>query len=111
MQSLASVAGGVSVQDILERVRAALVSRGARGIVGLSRKFRMIDDGGGMSLSEVSQALKECGIALPLADARRVFQYLDRDGSGEVSSDDLLFAIRVRRRVPQALSLCVVRGE
>ena len=60
------------VDDVLERLRAEFARRGARGIVGLQRKFRIIDDDGSKSLDydEFAKCLKETGLGLNPADAR-----------------------------------------
>ena len=43
-----------------------LKQRGARGIIGLQRKFKIIDDNGDgtLSLSEFKKAMKECTLDL-----------------------------------------------
>jgi hypothetical protein len=61
--SLAAVAaGGAGPQVILGKLRAELKSRGASGIVGLGRKFRIMDDDGSKSLNmaEFKKAMREC---------------------------------------------------
>ena len=45
-RSLAVASAKGSVTALVERLRAELATRGARGIVGLGRKFRIIDDDG-----------------------------------------------------------------
>ncbi len=49
-------------QSLLGRFRAKLVSNGARGIIGLGRKFKIIDDdrSNTISMDEFIKAVKEC---------------------------------------------------
>jgi calcyphosin len=50
----------------LEKLRAELAQRGARGMVGLQRKFRIIDDDGdrALSIGEFNKAMNECNLKL-----------------------------------------------
>jgi histidinol dehydrogenase len=54
------------VKDIVAELREQLATRGARGIVGLSRKFKIMDDNGNgsLSMSEFKKAMKECALQL-----------------------------------------------
>jgi hypothetical protein len=67
--SLAAVAlssKGKDVRTILAAFKEQLASRGARGIVGLSRKFRIMDDdgSGALSITEFKKAVRECSLEL-----------------------------------------------
>lgn len=70
--SLNKYAGNVNNRDralvntLLEELRQQLASRGARGIVGIQRKFRIMDDNGdhALSVSEFKKAMKECQLNL-----------------------------------------------
>ena len=54
-------------EPILDRLRAALKGRGAVGITGLSRNFRICDTSGDkkLSLDELSKCFRMCKISLP----------------------------------------------
>lgn len=54
-----------SADILLQNLRTELAKRGARGMVGLQRKFRIIDDDsdGFLSMGEFSKAIKECGLS------------------------------------------------
>lgn len=54
------------LDEILSSLRSELARRGARGIVGLQRKFRIIDDNGdgSLSLGEFTKAMIECDLRL-----------------------------------------------
>ena len=53
--------GRASGEDLLQRLRDKLKSRGARGIIGLSKQFRIMDDNHSMSLDkfEFSKAMSD----------------------------------------------------
>jgi hypothetical protein len=63
--------GGAPVEQfrlsqLLADLKSQLARRGARGIVGLQRKFRIMDDNGNQALSygEFKKAIKECGLSV-----------------------------------------------
>ena len=66
--SLATVAlkKNRDVATLLSELRSELAKRGARGIVGLSRKFRIMDDNGNGTLSyaEFKKGVRECSLEL-----------------------------------------------
>ena len=41
---------GGNVNDIIEKVKAKLASRGARGIIGMGKQFKIFDDDNSRSL-------------------------------------------------------------
>lgn len=105
LQSLADSRGvngagegkGVGEPVALTELREQLISRGAKGIIGLSRKFRIFDDDGSksLSLSEFKKGIKECSINLTDNDLNRLFQYFDTDRSGSINYEEFLRGIRV----------------
>ena len=88
---------GVGVQANLDKLREQLISRGARGIVGLQRKFRIMDDDGSKSLSlvEFKKAIKECALSLSDLQMAQLFEYFDKDRSGSIDFDEFLIGVRV----------------
>ncbi len=72
-----ALAGNVNARDrarvnaLLDDLSIQLAQRGARGIVGMQRKFRIMDDNGdhALSVAEFKKAMKEC--ALNLSDEVR----------------------------------------
>ena len=82
--------------DALGRVRAKLASRGTRGILGLSRVFKIIDDNNSktIDMSEWRKACNDYRLDLNEREMSECFASIDRDGSGEVDYDELLRAIR-----------------
>jgi Ca2+-binding EF-hand superfamily protein len=86
-----------SSHPMLVKLKEILASRGARGIAGLSRAFKRMDNNGNKSLdfSEFSQALSEMGLTLLEPEKRQLFIFFDKDRSGSVSYDELLVSLRV----------------
>ena len=54
------------MSDILAELKAQLATRGARGIVGMQRKFRIMDDDGSqaINIAEFKKAMRECALTL-----------------------------------------------
>ncbi|KAH8077630.1 serine/threonine kinase [Aureococcus anophagefferens] len=78
-------------------LRTQLAAHGARGIVGLARKFRIVDDDGSKSINslEFHKALKELGMAsLTDSEQRLLFDHFDRDGSRSIDYEEFLRAVR-----------------
>ena len=85
------------VARLLFDLRTQLAAHGARGISGLSRKFRICDDDGDGKLShaEFNKAINELGLAELTSQERRViFDHFDRDGSGSLSYEEFLSNVR-----------------
>jgi Ca2+-binding EF-hand superfamily protein len=84
------------VSSIIRDLRGELAKRGARGIVGLSRKFKIMDDNGDGSLSreEFSKAMKECDINLTQAEFDALFKYFDKDNSRDIDFEEFLQGLK-----------------
>ena len=63
-----------------------------------SRMFRIFDDDGNKQLNweEFKKGMHDYGVDLSPNDANALFAQFDRDGSGSISFDELLRALRVR---------------
>ncbi len=62
--------------SLLDRFRAKLVSNGARGIIGLGRKFKIMDDdrSNTINMEEFIKAVKECKLeGVSVTDIRKLF--------------------------------------
>lgn len=81
---------------LLETIRAKMMSRGARGIMGLGRLFRIYDDNGNGELdaSEAKKAFNELRLGLSDRDASRAFKLFDRDGNGTINYEEFLREVR-----------------
>ncbi len=81
----------------LDQLREQLIARGARGIVGLQRKFRIMDDDGSKSINmvEFKKAMKECALNLTEQQLNSLFTTFDKDRNGSIDFDEFLTGIRV----------------
>ena len=73
-----------AADEALENLRKKLAARGARGIIGLGKQFRIMDDDNSRSvdLYEFTKAIKDYRVAIPENDIETIFIAIDRDGSG-----------------------------
>ncbi|RUS80802.1 hypothetical protein EGW08_011423 [Elysia chlorotica] len=76
----------------LELVQAHFLSRGASGIKGAQRRFRIMDDDGSKSLSfeEFSKGIREVGVNMSKEQEYELFRVFDRDGQGTINFDEFL---------------------
>jgi Ca2+-binding EF-hand superfamily protein len=88
-------AGG-SPEDLVERLRQKLASRGARGIIGLGKQFRIMDDNNSRSLDlyEFTKAVKDYMLGFTDAEIKTLYAYFDYDRSGTVDYDEFLRTLR-----------------
>ncbi|KAE9008650.1 hypothetical protein PR003_g17054 [Phytophthora rubi] len=88
--------GSKTVLQSLEILRDSLYEHGAKGIRGLGRKFRIIDDDGNRSLSldEFGKAVKEHALELSEKEVEELFHFIDANSSGGVDFDEFLLAVR-----------------
>jgi len=75
--------------------RDKLAARGARGILGMQRIFKIMDDNGNgcLEISEFWKALCDFRIALSPEEARHLFDLFDLNGDGAVSYDELMRSV------------------
>eukprot|EP01031_Cornospumella_fuschlensis_P036535 gene36535-44323_t len=98
--SLANLAGNQvktsHVDQLLTKLRDELARRGARGIVGMQRKFRIIDDDGDkvLSVGEFHKAMNECNINLSEEEIMTLFRHFDMDGNGFLDFEEFLQGLR-----------------
>eukprot|EP01022_Parablepharisma_sp_SALTPOND_P007913 TRINITY_DN1341_c0_g1_i1.p1 TRINITY_DN1341_c0_g1~~TRINITY_DN1341_c0_g1_i1.p1 ORF type:complete len:726 (-),score=97.19 TRINITY_DN1341_c0_g1_i1:11973-14150(-) len=80
----------------MDLIRKKVAARGARGILGLGKLFRIMDDNrsGKLDMEEFTKAMKEYKLGLDVSDIQEVFRYFDTDRSGEISYNEFLRAIR-----------------
>ena len=88
--------GRASGEDLLQRLRDKLKTRGARGIIGLSKQFRIMDDNHSMSLDkfEFSKAMSDYMLGFSEGEVQVLFAHFDFDRSGLIEYDEFLRAIR-----------------
>ena len=92
------VEGGVSVpsNSAMDKFRTKLLSRGAKGIIGLQRQFKIFDDNNSKSLDldEFIKACKDFKIDLSQTEIKLLFSTFDRDGQGSVDYEEFLRNVR-----------------
>jgi Ca2+-binding EF-hand superfamily protein len=83
-------------EDLLERLRTKLASRGARGIIGLGKQFRIMDDNNSRSLDiyEFTKAMKDYMLGFNDTEIKNLYGYFDIDRSGSVDYDEFLRVLR-----------------
>ena len=89
------VAGG-PVEALLDLLREKLASRGARGFIGMSRQFKIMDDDGSkcLNMAEFVKAVRDFRVNLTEQDSRRLFAHMDADHSGEIDYEEFVHRVR-----------------
>ncbi|KAL4237038.1 hypothetical protein ACF0H5_005422 [Mactra antiquata] len=84
------------VQDPVEKIRLRCLARGACGIKGLARTFRIMDDdeNKALDINEFKKGLRDYGLSMEQKEIQEVFALLDKDGSGFLDFDEFLIALR-----------------
>lgn len=80
----------------VEKLRQQCLQRGAHGIKGLARQFRIMDDSGDKKLDkeEFTKGLQDFGVYLSPAEIDALFQEMDKDGNGTIRFDEFLVSLR-----------------
>lgn len=88
--------GGSNPEDLVERLRTKLASRGARGIIGLGKQFRIMDDNNSRSLDvyEFTKAMKDYMLGFSDQEIKLLYGYFDIDRSGSVDYDEFIRSLR-----------------
>ncbi len=101
---------------MLQRIRDKLISRGARGIFGLGKSFRIIDDDNSftLELSEFKKAMNDYRLGFNEDEIVEMFNVFDINKDKKIQYDEFLRTVRVtspiitacvgtNERIPQAL--------
>lgn len=82
--------------DPIEKLRCQCLARGSKGILGLGRVFKIMDDDGNknLSFSEFKKGLNDYGVPLELPDVKKMFAAFDSDNSGTIDFDEFLIKLR-----------------
>mmetsp|Transcript_3975 Transcript_3975/g.9445 ORF Transcript_3975/g.9445 Transcript_3975/m.9445 type:complete len:685 (-) Transcript_3975:353-2407(-) len=85
-----------STRALLKRLKMNFKRRGADGINGLARKFRIVDDDGSgtLELSEFQKCMKECQLNFTEPETEELFKFFDEDAGGTITYDEFLVGIR-----------------
>lgn len=84
------------VEELMQIFRASCKAKGARGIHGLARKFKIADDNknGKLELDEFSKVVKEHALDWTPAQIKKVFDNFDADKSGNIDFEEFLLGVR-----------------
>ena len=84
------------VEQILNKIRQKLASRGIEGICSIARNFRIIDDNNTQTIdfNEFKKCCKEFDFGLNDNQIEMAFVSFDRDNTGEIDYDEFLRTIR-----------------
>ncbi|KAI6652089.1 Calcyphosin-like protein [Oopsacas minuta] len=82
--------------DPIELLRLKCLSRGACGIKGLGRAFRIMDDDGNRKLdyNEFKKGCYDYGLSLEDYEIRNAFKKFDLDENGTIDFDEFLLSLR-----------------
>ncbi|XP_076810494.1 calcyphosin-like protein [Clavelina lepadiformis] len=82
--------------DPIERLRLKCLARGATGIKGLGRSFRIMDDDRSKKLDfdEFKKGICNCGLDMEPNELTYMFQAFDEDNTGKINIDEFLVKLR-----------------
>jgi len=85
-----------SYEAVHEKIKQAIKRRGEFGIQQIGRTFRIYDDNGNKQLDkgEFKKGLQDYGLRLTNGEVDLIFKEYDKDGSGSISFDEFLTALR-----------------
>lgn len=84
------------VQLLIEKLKKTLAGRGAGGLIGLGRQFKIADNNGNRQLDpeEFKYAMRDFGTGFKDDEIAKLFNYFDRTKDGQVNFDEFIYAIR-----------------
>jgi Ca2+-binding EF-hand superfamily protein len=79
-------------EDLLEKFREKIRQRGARGILGLKRIFKIMDDDGSgfLDRNEFQKGLRDYRVTVSADEGDKLFKIFDMNGDGTISYDEFL---------------------
>ena len=90
-------------ERVLEQIRTVLKKRGADGVRGLMRNFKICDgDGSGqLNEEELAKCFRLCKLTLSPAESMSLFRFFDKNGNGLVSFDEFIKTVRGKMNQPR----------
>jgi calcyphosin len=85
-----------NLDHLLGDLRESFKSHGARGICGIARSFRIMDDNNSKTLdiSEFTKGITEHTLGWSPAQVKQIFDCFDTEKNGQISYDEFLVQIR-----------------
>jgi Ca2+-binding EF-hand superfamily protein len=84
----------IDINSLMARIRQRIVERGAIGVKGIGRLFRIADDNRDQGIdlaNELPKLMGDIGVILNKTELNELIRLLDRDGSGSISYDEFLY--------------------
>jgi Ca2+-binding EF-hand superfamily protein len=84
----------IDINSLMTRIRARIVERGATGIKGIGRLFRIADDNRDQTIdlmTELPKLMNDIGVVLNKTELTELGRLLDRDNSGAITYDEFLY--------------------
>lgn len=84
----------VTLNSLMTRIRQRIVERGAVGIKGIGRLFRIADDNSDNLIdlhNELPKLMSDIGIILNRTELNELERLLDANGDGKISYDEFLY--------------------
>lgn len=96
MQDNSKPRQGSDLNSLKSLFRDKIRARGARGIIGLQRIFKIMDDDGSRTISEqeFSKAIKDFRIGISEENIPTLFNAFDLNRDGTLNIDEFLLAIQ-----------------
>ncbi|XP_062124310.1 calcyphosin-like protein [Drosophila sulfurigaster albostrigata] len=94
-QAKRELANGLE-KDSIYKLRLQCFSRGATGILGLARAFRVMDDDGSktLNLEEFKKGIIDMGLDVNESDIDDMFKRFDTDNNGTINMTEFLVKLR-----------------
>ena len=85
-----------TIQNLIEEFKRLIMKRGAKGIIGLQRVFKICDDdkSGNLNRPEFFKALREYKMEVTDEQVNLMFNVFDGDRSGNITYDEFLYVIK-----------------
>ena len=84
----------IQLNALMARIRQRIVERGAIGIKGIGRLFRIADDNNDKAIdlhNELPKLMSDIGVILNKTELNELIRLLDRNGDGTISYDEFLY--------------------
>lgn len=84
----------IQLNQLMDRIRARIVSRGAVGVKGIGRLFRIADDNSDRFIDmtdELPKLMNDIGVILNKTELKELCRLLDKNGDGRISYDEFLY--------------------